>query len=77
MGKSIYLVWQTDQWLSNSSAVLAYIGEDYDDCCAQIAKECNLNNADYEELYENAQVRRTDDGFFIEEQRLNHFHSDF
>lgn len=77
MAKSIYLVWQTDEWLSDSSKVLAYIGEDYEDCVAQIAKECHLNSDDEEELLEYAQVRRKDDGFFIEEQRLNHFHTEF
>lgn len=77
MSKSVYLVWQTDERLSNRNKVLAYVGEDYDDCCAQIASECNLSDEDYEELCENAQVRRTDDGFFIEEQRLNCFHDQF
>ena len=77
MEKSIYLVWQTDQWLSSNSKVLAYIGEDYEDCVAQITKECNLNSDDEEELLVNAQVCRANDGFFIEEQRLNHFHDQF
>ena len=78
MAKSIYLVWQTDQWLSNNSKVLAYIGEDYEDCVAQVASECHLNSDDEEELLVNAQVRRPNkDGFFIEEQRLNHFHDQF
>ena len=26
MEREIYLVWQTDEWLSHSSKVLAYIG---------------------------------------------------
>ena len=77
MGKSVYLVWQTDEWLSNSSKVLAYVGEDYEDCVAQITKECHLNSDDEEELLANAEVRRKKDGFFIEEQRLNCFHDQF
>ena len=77
MAKSIYLVWQTDVWVSNKSKVLAYIGEDYDDCVAQIAKELNLSHDDENELSENAQVSTNDFGIFIEEERLNHFHSQF
>lgn len=77
MKREIYLVWQTDEWLSHSSKVLAYIGEDYEDCCAQIAKECHLNSDDEEELLANAQVRRVDDGFFIESVPINGFHPDF
>lgn len=77
MAKSIYLVWQTDVCVSNKSKVLAYIGEDYDDCVAQIAKELNLSHDDEKELSENAQVRTKDFGIFIEEERLNHFHSQF
>lgn len=74
---SIYLVWQTDEWLSYNSRVLAYVGESYEDCCAQIKAECSLSDDDYRELCDNGQVRRTDDGFFIEEQPLNAFHPDF
>ena len=77
MEREIYLVWQTDEWLSHSSKVLAYIGEDYEDCCAQIAKECHLNRDDEKELLVNAQVRRADDGFFIESVIINCFHPDF
>ena len=77
MAKSIYLVWQTDVWFSNKSKVLAYIGEDYDDCVAQIAKELNLSHDDKKGLSENAQVSTNDFGIFIEEERLNHFHSQF
>lgn len=77
MAKSIYLVWQTNVWFSNNSKVLAYIGEDYDDCVAQIAKELNLSHDDEKELSENAQVSTNDFGIFIEEERLNHFHSQF
>lgn len=77
MAKSIYLVWQTDVWVSNNSKVLAYIGEDYDDCVAQIAKELKLSYEEENELSENAQVRTNDFGIFIEEERLNHFHSQF
>ena len=77
MEKSIYLVWQTDVWCSNKSKVLAYIGEDYDDCVAQIAKELKLSYEEENELSENAQVSTKDFGIFIEEERLNHFHSQF
>lgn len=77
MEKSIYLVWQTDVWVSNKSKVLAYIGEDYDDCVAQIAKELKLSYDDENELSEYAQVITKDFGIFIEEERLNHFHSQF
>lgn len=77
MEKSIYLVWQTDVWVSNKSKVLAYIGEDYDDCVAQIAKELKLSYEEEKELSENAQVSTKDFGIFIEEERLNHFHSQF
>lgn len=77
MKKSIYLVWQTDVWVSNKSKVLAYIGEDYDDCVAQIAKELKLSYDEENELSENAQVITKDFGIFIEEERLNHFHSQF
>jgi hypothetical protein len=77
MAKSIYLVWQTDVWVSNKSKVLAYIGEDYDDCVAQISKELKLSCEEEEELSENAQVSTKDFGIFIEEERLNHFHSQF
>lgn len=72
-GNSVYLVWQTDCWLSHNSKTLVYLGNDYEDCCAQITKEFGLNMDDEEELLENAQVRRHDDGFFIEEQRINAF----
>ena len=77
MAKSIYLVWQTDVWVSNKSKVLAYIGEDYDDCVAQISKELKLSCEEEKELSENAQVSTKDFGIFIEEERLNHFHSQF
>ena len=77
MVKSIYLVWQTDVWISNKSKVLAYIGEDYDDCVAQISKELKLSCEEEKELSENAQVSTKDFGIFIEEERLNHFHSQF
>lgn len=77
MEKSIYLVWQTDVWHSKKSNVLAYIGEDYDDCVAQIAKELKLSYEEENELSENAQVSTKDFGIFIEEERLNHFHSQF
>ena len=77
MAKSIYLVWQTDVWFGNKSKVLAYIGEDYDDCVAQIAKELNLSYEEENELSENAQISTKDFGIFIEEERLNHFHSQF
>lgn len=77
MEKSIYLVWQTDVWFANKSKVLAYIGEDYDDCVAQIAKELKLSYEEEKELSENAQVSTKDFGIFIEEERLNHFHSQF
>lgn len=77
MEKSIYLVWQTDVKHSNKSEVLAYIGEDYDDCVAQIAKELKLSYEEENELSENAQVSTKDFGIFIEEERLNHFHSQF
>lgn len=74
---SIYLVWQTDEWLSYRSSVLAYVGESYEDCCAQIKAACALTEDEYRELCDNAQVRRADDGFFVEEQTLNAFHSNF
>jgi len=77
MAKSIYLVWQTDVCLSNNTKVLAYIGENYDDCVAQIAKELKLSYEEENELSENAQVSTKDFGIFIEEERLNHFHSQF
>ena len=77
MAKSIYLVWQTDVWFSNKSKVLAYIGEDYDDCVAQIAKELKLSYEEENELSENGQVSTKDFGIFIEEESLNHFCSQF
>lgn len=75
--QSVYLVWQTYERLSNKGKVLAYIGEDYDDCVAQISKELNLSCEEEKELSENAQVSTNDYGIFIEEERLNHFHSQF
>ena len=75
--QSVYLVWQTYERLSNKGKVLAYIGEDYDDCVAQIASELKLSYEEENELSENAQVSTKDFGVFIEEERLNHFHSQF
>lgn len=75
--KEIFLVWQTDEWLSHSSKVLAYLGECYEDCCEKIREECDLNESDFNELMENAQVRRENDGFFVESVPINGFHPDF
>lgn len=46
-------------------------------CQMEIAKECYLNSDDEEELLANAQVRRVNDGFFIESVPINGFHPDF
>lgn len=75
--KSVYLVWQTNRWLSNNSKVLAYIGDCWEDCMAMARKLFNLTDDEFNELNENAQVRREDDGVFVEEQCINAVYNGF
>lgn len=66
--KPIYLCYETDAWCSNSSRVLRYIGEDKEDCIAQLkayrqmtdeqarqvreTDQSQCNDLDYEWLFE-------------------------
>ena len=75
--KSVYLIWQTDRWLSHNSKELAYIGECWEDCMGMARKLFNLTDDEFNELNENAQVRREDDGIFMEEQFLNCVYNGF
>ena len=77
MENIIYLVWYCDEWLSTHDRTLAYVGNNYEDCCQKIAKELEMNENDYNELCEQGQVRRKHDGIFIEEQKLNEFYDLF
>lgn len=75
--KSIYLVWQTDKWLSTNSKALAYIGDCWEESMHKAKELFNLTDDEFNELNENAQVRREDDGVFIEEQFINAVYNGF
>jgi uncharacterized protein CbrC (UPF0167 family) len=75
--KSIYLVWQTDRWLSNNSKALAYIGDCWEDIMHEAKELFGLTDDEFNELNENAQIRRENDGVFIEEQVINAVYNGF
>lgn len=57
------------------SRKLIYIGQDYEDCLAQIAKEYDLTKSDIESLRDDGQTHCYHAGveLSIEEQTLNAF----
>ena len=75
--QTIFIVWQTDQYLSTNDKVLAFVGTDFQKSCKAIAKKCDLTKEEYNELFDNCQVRRYSDGFYIEEMTLDSFHHNF
>ena len=69
--KPIYLCYEN----YSVSRKLIYIGEDYDDCLAQMAKEYDLSKSDIQSLQDNGQTHCYHYGveLSIEEQTLNCF----
>lgn len=65
----IYLCYETDKWHTHASKVLVYLGEDLEDCIAQLRKEFDLVPSYCEQLRNNMQTI----GLLIEEERLNCF----
>lgn len=71
--ETIYLAYETDQWLTHKSRVLRYVGTDFDDVVAQLSKEYDLDDNQYATLQEHRQLNANDYGLLIEEQRTNCF----
>lgn len=72
---TIYLCYETDKWHTNASKVLVYLGEQLEDCIAQLRKEFDLVPSDCEQLRNDMQTFgfEKDSELLIEEERLNCF----
>ena len=71
---TIYLCYETDKWHTNASKVLVYLGENLEDCIAQLRQEFDLVPSDCEQLRKDKQtfgMGRSE--LLIEEERLNCF----
>lgn len=73
--KSIYLCYETDKWHTNASKVLVYLGENLEDCIAQLRKEFDLVPSDCDFLNNEMHTVgfERDRELLIEEERLNCF----
>lgn len=72
---TIYLCYETDKWHTNASKVLVYLGENLEDCIAQLRQEFDLLPRDCDFLRNEMHTvgLERDRELLIEEERLNCF----
>lgn len=72
---TIYLCYETYKWHTNASKVLVYLGENLEDCIAQLRQEFDLLPNDCKNLRNDMQTIGFDKEceLLIEEERLNCF----
>lgn len=72
---TIYLCYETDKWHTNASKVLVYLGENLEDCIAQLRQEFDLEPSDCDFLRNEMHTvgLERDRELLIEEERLNCF----
>lgn len=72
---TIYLCYETDKWHTHASKVLVYLGENLEDCIAQLRQEFDLVPNDCENLRNDMHTIGFDKDceLQIEEERLNCF----
>lgn len=71
--KQIYLCYETDCWHSNSSRVLRYVGEDKEDCIAQLQAHRGMTNEQAEQVREMDQSQCDGYEWLFEKVLINAF----
>lgn len=73
--RTIYLVFETDAWLSHSSETLVYVGDDLEECIAEVGAENDLTFEQRDELlvWHQLMIPERELGYVVLVRTLNEF----